>query len=114
TTSLEAMIEISDEALEDDARQALRAASVFPPKPNTFSEEAVLATAATSTTALDALIDVGLVEVNRLGRYTLHQTIADYASLKYTDTTAEKRMAEYFANYVSFLSRTSERSLGDD
>ncbi len=111
TISLQAVIEISDEVLQKNERQALHAFSVFPPKPNTFSEEAALEVATTSSETLDDLIDTGLVEAGRQGRYTLHQTIADYANVRRTDETVEKRMANYFARYVDTTSKISERAL---
>ncbi len=114
TISLRAVIEISDEVLQENERQVLRAFSVFPPKPNTFSEEAALEVATTSSETLDYLIDTGLVEVSRQGRYALHQTIADYANVRRTDETVEKRMADYFARYVDTTSKISERALETD
>jgi hypothetical protein len=94
------VIKISDEALDEKARQALRAFSVFPSKPNTFSEEAALAVAATSTEAIDTLPDFGLMESNGPSRYTLHQTISDYAATELTDTTVYERIVAYFIKYV--------------
>lgn len=114
TISLQAVIGVSDEALQEHERQVLRAFSIFPPKPNTFSEEAALEIATTSSETLDYLTDIGLVEVSRQGRYTLHQTIADYAKVRRTDETVGMRMADYFARYVDATSRTSERVLDID
>ncbi len=94
------VIKISDEALDEEARQALRAFSVFPSKPNAFSEEAALAVAATSIKTIDTLTDFGLVESIGFGRYTLHQTISDYAKIELTDNTAYERMVEFFIDYV--------------
>ncbi len=82
--SLQATISISDEVLDPASQGTLRALSVFPPKPNTFSEAAALIVSAESTGALDTLWDQGLLEVAGPGRYTLHQTIADYAHFKLT------------------------------
>jgi tetratricopeptide (TPR) repeat protein/transcriptional regulator with XRE-family HTH domain len=109
--SLAAVIRLSEEVLSDDARQALWALSAFPSKPNTFSHEAALAVAAKSDEVLQRLSDAKLIEMSSQERYTLHQTIADYASLKRPDTSAEKRMAKYFAEHVS---NTSERVLEID
>jgi tetratricopeptide (TPR) repeat protein len=99
--SLKAVIGISDEALEELARQALRALSVFPPKPNTFSEEAALAVAAVSEELLYMLADVGLLESSGSNRYTLHQIIADYAKATLKDEEAYQRMVEFFVTYVT-------------
>ncbi|MGB0386293.1 MAG: tetratricopeptide repeat protein [Ardenticatenaceae bacterium] len=101
--SLLASIEISDSTLDEPARQALRALSLFPPKPNTFSEEAALAVSDASFDALDGLADAGLLESSGPERYTLHQAIADYAKLaklKRSDPTPEERMVPFFVNYV--------------
>ena len=98
--SLEAVINVSDQYLSEEARYALRALSVFPHKPNTFSEEAALVVCAKPPEVLDALTDSGLLEVNGPGRYTLHQVISDYAKLHLEDLTVEVRMVQYFINYV--------------
>ncbi len=99
--SLKAVIGISDEALEEPARQALRAFSVFPPKPNTFSEEAALAVAVVSEELLNSLTDVGLLESSGSNRYTLHQIIADYAKAALKDEEAYQRMVEFFVTFVA-------------
>ena len=98
--SLLAVIGISDEALDEEGRHTLRALSVFPPKPNSFSEEAALAVSGMCVQALDTLTDYGLLESNGPGRYTLHQTIADYGTVKLADMTTYERMIEYFVDYV--------------
>lgn len=106
--SLLAVIGISDEALDEMSRRTLRALSVFPPKPNTFSEEAALAVSTAPAETLDTLADYGLLESSGPGRYTLHQIIADYARVRLTDETAYKRMVEFFVHYVE----THERDYG--
>lgn len=109
--SLLASIGISYEALDEDSCQALRALSVFPPKPNTFSEEAALAVSAKPFEILTTLTDYGLLEGSGPGRYTLHQTIADYARAKLTDTAAYERMVEFFVHYVE-VHETDYNALG--
>ena len=98
--SLQNLIEVSDQQLEEQARSTLRSLSVFPAKPNSFTEEAALAVCNVSVEMLDILCDVGLVEVRGPGRYSLHKTIADYARTHLTDTSAYERMAAYYADYV--------------
>ena len=98
--SLMAVIEISDDALDKASSNALRTLSVFPPKPNTFSEEAAFIVCDAPVKALDNLSDSGLLESSEPGRYTLHQTISDYSRLKLTDEIAYKRMVDFFVNYV--------------
>lgn len=98
--SLAAIIEISEQQLPQEARQALRALSLFPARPNSFSEEAALAVCQTPAETLDILSDTGLLESHGPGRYTLHQTIADYARAYLSDPAAPARLAAYFAAYV--------------
>ena len=98
--SLLAVIKISDEALDEEARKMLRALSVFPSKPNTFSEEAAIVAAGTSIDSIDILMDFGLLESSGPERYSLHQAISDYAHLELTDAAAYKRMVEYFIRFV--------------
>jgi tetratricopeptide (TPR) repeat protein len=99
--SLQAAIGISDNALDETSRRALQALAVFPPKPNTFSEAAALEVTTSSVETLDTLTDYGLLESNGVGRYTLHQTIADYAQVRLTDQTAYERLVMYFVGYVA-------------
>jgi tetratricopeptide (TPR) repeat protein/transcriptional regulator with XRE-family HTH domain len=98
--SLQSVIGISDHNLNEHARSALRALSVFPAKPNTFSEEAALTVSAASVEVLDKLCDVGLLEITTQGRYTLHQTITDYARASLVDQNPFHNFIIYFANYV--------------
>src|SRR5207249_7536299 len=88
--SLQTVINVSDQYLNEEARYTLRALSVFPHKPSTFSEEAALAICARPAEVLDALTDSGLLEVSGPGRYTLHQIITDYARLHLEDMTVEE------------------------
>jgi NB-ARC domain len=98
--SLQAVIALSDEYLDAKARQTLRDLSVFPAKPNTFSEEAALAVSGVPVEGLDALIDAGLLEINGADRYTLHQAITDYARLQQNGENASRRFAEYYTAYI--------------
>jgi tetratricopeptide (TPR) repeat protein/transcriptional regulator with XRE-family HTH domain len=77
--SLHAAITISAQQLSPQAHVALCALAVFPAKPNSFSEEAALAVCQEPVETLDTLWDAGLIESSGPCRYTLHQTIADYA-----------------------------------
>ena len=98
--SLQAVINVSDQQVDEQARAALRRLSVFPAKPNTFSEAAALAVCQVPVEVLDTLSDAGLMESAGSGRYTLHQTISDYAGVKLVDTTPFERLASYCADYV--------------
>lgn len=99
--SLHASISLSDVALDATPRQALRDLALFPPKPNTFSEEAMLKVTAAPITVLDTLVDYGLVEHVGNGRYTLHQAIADYARSQGGRLEAAQRLVNYSAQYVT-------------
>src|SRR5579885_1374779 len=98
--SLQSVIAVTDQQLSEEASSALYALSVFPPKPNSFSEAAALAVAACTVDTLDVLSDSGLLESNSSGRYTLHQTIADYAHLRLTDHAPHARLIAYVTDYV--------------
>jgi tetratricopeptide (TPR) repeat protein/transcriptional regulator with XRE-family HTH domain len=109
--SLQAIIGISDQQVSRDAQAALRAVAVFPPKPNTFSEEAAVAVSGLPVEMLDELTDAGLLEGVGPERYTLHQTIADYARTHLDDQHAIERLVTY---YVAFLeSHTTDYSVLD-
>ncbi len=103
--SLQSVIMVSDQRLSPQAQDALRVLSVFPPKPNTFSEEAACAACAVPVETFDVLVDAGLLESNGSGRYTLHQTIFDYAILHYQEQGARERLIAYFVNFVQMHER---------
>lgn len=103
--SLWASIEISEKMLDETTQRAFRALSLFPPKPNTFSEEAAQQVMAAPPETLDKLNDAGLVESLGPGRYALHQTIADYARVLFADPAAAARMAHYYVDYVETRER---------
>lgn len=98
--SLQAVIAVSDQHLTPQARLTLQALSVFPAKPNSFSEEAALAVCQEPTDVLDALSDTGLLESSGPERYTLHQTIADYARAYLQGEAAQRRMVSYLVAFV--------------
>lgn len=100
--SVYAAIALSDRQLDEQRQMALRTLSVFPAKPNTFSEEAALAVTGVAAAVLDALVDASLLEVNDAERYTMHQTVSDYGNLQRNDMTltAEQRLAVFFIFYI--------------
>ena len=99
--SLQAAIGVSDQYLDADAQEALRALSLFPAKPNTFSEAAALVVGNVCASVLDRLVDAGLLESCGQTCYTLHQTIADYARVRRTGESAKIRMIRFFVDYVN-------------
>jgi tetratricopeptide (TPR) repeat protein/transcriptional regulator with XRE-family HTH domain len=100
--SVYAAIALSDRYLKQQAQMVLRALAIFPAKPHSFSEEAALIIADTTTDVLNMLTDASLLEVTETERYTLHQTIADYGKLQQKDMldTIEPRFTTYFVSYI--------------
>ncbi len=99
--SLQSVFAVTDQQLDEQARAALYALSVFPSKPNSFSEEAALYVGACTVNTLDTLLDTGLLDSSVAGRYALHQTIADYARLHLDENNRPyARLVTYFTGYV--------------
>lgn len=107
--SLQTLIEVSEQHLSKPARYALRALSVFPPKPNSFSEEAALTVCGEPVEALDELSDAGLLESSEPGRYTLHQVPADYARAHLADQEPWQRLVSYMTEFATAHTRDHER-----
>lgn len=99
--SLQAVIGISDQQVSHSARTTLRALAIFPPKPNTFTEEAAVEISALPVEMLDELTDAGLLESCGPTRYTLHQTIADFASADARDPAVTRRLVTYFVAFAA-------------
>ena len=59
-----------------------------------FSENAALAVCDTPVETLDTLTDQGLLEFVPPDRYTLHQTIAEYARFKLRANATKERAAQ--------------------
>jgi tetratricopeptide (TPR) repeat protein len=106
--SLQSVFAISEQQLDEQARAALYALSVFPAKPNSFSEEAALAVAMCPVETLDTLFDAGLLESSMSGRYTLHQTIADYARLHLKGNAAYGRLIAHCTTFTEELTKDYE------
>jgi tetratricopeptide (TPR) repeat protein/DNA-binding XRE family transcriptional regulator len=106
--SLHAAIAISDQQLSLPAHEALCALSVFPAKPDSFTEEAALAVADVPIEVLDELWDSGLLESAGPGRYCLHRTIVNYAQAQSgqelasdSASTAQRRLVRYMVEYAN-------------
>ena len=106
--SLQTAIAVSEQRLSEQARATLGALALFPPKPNSFSEEAALAVSTASVETLDELWDAGLLESSGSGRYTLHQTIADYARAQPPETAARQRFVTYVEWYLHTYAHDEE------
>lgn len=100
TLSLQSIIAVSEQLLDEYARSALRALSLFPAKPNSFAEEVALEVCQISVETLDALCDAGLLESNGPNRYMLHQTIADYARDQLSDPAVAERLVNYYVIFI--------------
>ena len=98
--SLQDVIGTSVRQLDEAAQRVLSMLSTFPAKPHSFSEEAALAVSDAPVELLDELIDAGLLESAGPERYTLHQTIVDYARTEQCNSVAYERMVEYLTNFV--------------
>ncbi|MCW1969275.1 MAG: NB-ARC domain-containing protein [Anaerolineae bacterium] len=107
TQALHEAIRSSYEALPADAREALLALAVFPPKPNRFAEEAALAVGNCRLHTLDLLLDDGLLEA-QAGRYSLHQSIANFA---HSQADPHAATARFVAHY-SALAQTHTDDFG--
>lgn len=99
--SLQMAIEVSDRQLASQTQAGLRALSVFPAKPNSFSESAALAICGITEEHIDQLTDAGLLESSSPGRYMLHQTIADYARFHRSDNSVEEVMVHFFVDFLA-------------
>ncbi len=106
--SLHTIIGVSDETLTSVAQATLRVLSLFPPKPNSFSEEAAVAITSgiepdtdKLLDALDELSDHGLLETIGQDRYSIHQSINEYAYLQLTPSLPRVEMARYFTKFVT-------------
>ena len=98
--SLRSVIAVTDQQLDEATSTALHALAVFPARPNSFSEEAALTVAACTPDILDQLTDTGLLETSGTDRYSLHQTIADYARLQLNDYDVQTRLVAYVTSFV--------------
>ncbi|WP_220198218.1 tetratricopeptide repeat protein [Ktedonospora formicarum] len=107
--TLQSILAVSDHLLPAEAQETLRALAVFPAKPDTFSEEAALEVSRTSTSTLDILSDMGLIESVGIGRYTLHQVIADYARVHQRSQIPYARLVAYFLQLVTAQETDYER-----
>ena len=98
--SLKSVIAVSDQVLDAPTRATLHSLAVFPAKPNSFSEKAAEVVSAQPVEFLDVLSDVGILESSGPDRYTLHQTISDYALTHLDNPFVYKRFVTYFVEYI--------------
>ncbi|MEE9215985.1 MAG: NB-ARC domain-containing protein [Anaerolineales bacterium] len=103
--SLQAVIALSDKALEPATRSALRSLSIFPAKPSTFDEQAAIAISGETTQELDRLVDAGLLEPSGGERYAMHRTIGDFSRTLMDTSAPVGAMVDHFV-------RLTERNSG--
>lgn len=89
TGSLQESIALSYQALNSNAQQTLVQLAAITISTQAFSEEAVVARCAMAIEDLDELVDVGLLQNTGINHYTIHQTIADFASLQIHEPTTQ-------------------------
>jgi uncharacterized protein DUF4062/NB-ARC domain-containing protein len=110
--TLEEIIDVSYEALQDDdARAALEHLSIFRPKPYAFTKAMALEICGAERGALKQLRDMGLVEHAGGGEYTMHRVIAEYARKKLPRGTAEELHGKALAWYRERLKESIEGDL---
>ncbi|HET9978550.1 MAG TPA: trypsin-like peptidase domain-containing protein [Burkholderiaceae bacterium] len=117
---LHAAIRLSYDHLPgDDARRALRALSIFRPKPDVFTEAAALAVLEQPRRVLDDLEDAGLIESAPRARplagedppYTMHRTIDDFACAELAAfepglaTELHRRAANHYTRWLEAYER---------
>ncbi|MFQ5942705.1 MAG: tetratricopeptide repeat protein [Anaerolineales bacterium] len=104
--SLQAIIALSDAALEPSTRSALRRLCILPAKPSTFDEQAAMAISGETDHELDRLVDAGLLESGGSGRYSMHRTIGDFARTRSDATSPVEAMVDH---YVPLIERNTEQ-----
>lgn len=85
-------IELSYRLLSPQAQQTLLTLAGLAARTGSFSEEAALALNGVTLETLDTLLDAGLLASAGLGRYTLHQTIVDFARFQEEQTYSMEDM----------------------
>jgi transcriptional regulator with XRE-family HTH domain len=103
--SLQATIDVSVQQLRTVELAAFIALALFPAKPDSFSEEGAIAVGDIPLETLDTLWDSGLLESSSAGRYTIHQTVVDYArahplTQHESYEQARQRLVDYMVHYI--------------
>ena len=100
--SLLATIDWCFEHLNADDKYALDALSFFPPKPNSFSDNAARYITDERSDSIDILINHGLLE-RTPDRYSLHRAVSEFlkrGAHERTDETPAHRMVHFFVSLV--------------
>jgi tetratricopeptide (TPR) repeat protein len=98
--SLQQVIQITIEALDEVSRRTFCCLAIFAAKPSSFSAAAALAVTGEQPEALQTLVNFGLLEAAGPERFTLHLTISDYGRWLHTDVAACERLVAYYVAFV--------------
>jgi len=98
--TLRRLIELSEAALTPGGVRALRALALHPPKPSSFPEMAALAILEDDASALDELVDMGLLEVVGEARYSMHSAINSYGRQQ-DEARARERYIEFWLVFLN-------------
>jgi tetratricopeptide (TPR) repeat protein len=86
----------SIDALDAGQRAALQLLSLFPPKPNTFGEDAACAGIGMEADMLDTLADAGIIDVAN-DRYAIHQVVHDCVATDDSDANSIERLLAHYS-----------------
>lgn len=107
SAALHAAIAMSYDVLSSQAQTCLHALAIFPPGPQSFSEEDALSICHIETTMLDELVDSGLLTYIAADRYQLYPTIRDMLRILPLDANRER-----YCNCPSFsLEKSAEKAV---
>ena len=98
--SVFAQIAATERVLSEEAKGALTGLGAFLPKPHSFSAEAAQTVCDCSIEAIDELVAFGLLETKPGDRFTLHQSISEYARARLNDQTVWQRLVTWYADYA--------------
>jgi tetratricopeptide (TPR) repeat protein len=101
--SLLATIDWCFEHLKDEDKYVLETLSFFPPKPNSFSDDAARYITEERSDSIEMLIDHGLLERTPPERYSLHRAVSEFLKRRaheHTEHTPAQRMVHFFVSLV--------------
>jgi WD40 repeat protein/predicted ATPase/DNA-binding SARP family transcriptional activator/uncharacterized protein YjbI with pentapeptide repeats len=109
--SMRAVFDYSWSMLREPERQALARLSVFGA---TFDRAAAGAVAATSVSALAALVDASLLRHLGVGRYGIHELVRQFAAARCAERGEVEALAErHSAYYLDLVAQQEARLYGD-
>ena len=93
-------IAATERVLSEEAKGALTGLGAFLPKPHSFSAEAAQTVCDCSIEAIDELVAFGLLETKPGDRFTLHQSISEYARARLNESGVWQRLVKWYADYA--------------